>query len=174
MPHRPGRSVRAPRGGLPLLERGRAQRVRPRPYRRCHALLSPEKKYTLIVALDGEFTTRASISEERRTGAIREAIALKERNPQSVVTIVVTTSRKGEPDELSGGRLLRHEEWAELVESSPSRGATAPSGRRAPQIPQPAVPKCGAKNVLTPENRARGDQCNSCADAAEGIGGYGS
>ena len=37
-------------------------------------------------------------------------------------------------------------------------------------------PTCGAKNVLTPKDRALGYCCNSCADAAEGIGfgGYGS
>ena len=35
-------------------------------------------------------------------------------------------------------------------------------------------PNCGTKNVLTPEDRARGYQCDRCADAAEGIGGYGS
>jgi len=35
-------------------------------------------------------------------------------------------------------------------------------------------PNCGAKNRLTPADRARGYQCDRCADALEGIGGYGS
>lgn len=29
-------------------------------------------------------------------------------------------------------------------------------------------PTCGAPNRLTPEDKARGYQCDSCADAAEG------
>lgn len=32
-------------------------------------------------------------------------------------------------------------------------------------------PNCGRKNVLTPADRARGYQCDRCADALEG--GYG-
>ena len=32
-------------------------------------------------------------------------------------------------------------------------------------------PNCGAEDVLTPEDRAHGYQCDRCADAAEG-GGY--
>ena len=33
-------------------------------------------------------------------------------------------------------------------------------------------PNCGAKNRLTPADRARGYQCDSCADRAEGrLGG---
>ena len=35
-------------------------------------------------------------------------------------------------------------------------------------------PTCGAKNRLTPADRARGYQCDACADTQEGIGGYGS
>lgn len=35
-------------------------------------------------------------------------------------------------------------------------------------------PTCGAKNKLTPKDRALGYQCNACADACEGLGGYGS
>lgn len=35
-------------------------------------------------------------------------------------------------------------------------------------------PTCGAKNRLTPADRAAGYQCNSCADRDEGLGGYGS
>lgn len=31
-------------------------------------------------------------------------------------------------------------------------------------------PNCGRKNQLTPADRARGYQCDQCADHAEGIG----
>ena len=34
-------------------------------------------------------------------------------------------------------------------------------------------PTCGAKNRLTPADRARGYQCNACADRDEGGFGYG-
>jgi len=32
-------------------------------------------------------------------------------------------------------------------------------------------PNCGAANRLTPADRARGYQCDACADRAEGFGG---
>lgn len=35
-------------------------------------------------------------------------------------------------------------------------------------------PTCERPNRLTPADRARGYQCDACADAAEGFGGYGS
>jgi predicted RNA-binding Zn-ribbon protein involved in translation (DUF1610 family) len=35
-------------------------------------------------------------------------------------------------------------------------------------------PTCGGKNRLTARDRELGYQCDSCADAAEGLGGYGS
>ncbi len=35
-----------------------------------------------------------------------------------------------------------------------------------------ACPNCGAPNRLTPADRARGYQCDSCADRAEGRGEY--
>jgi hypothetical protein len=34
-------------------------------------------------------------------------------------------------------------------------------------------PNCGAANRLTPADRARGYQCDSCADRAEGRPGFG-
>ena len=55
-------------------------------------LLSPEKKYRLIVALDGEFTTRGFDAEDEAIDVIGEAINLKEKYPQSVVTIVIDQS----------------------------------------------------------------------------------
>jgi hypothetical protein len=50
------------------------------------------------------------------------------------------------------------------------RSALRASSRRNPRnLP---CPNCGAKNRLTPADRARGYQCDSCADRAEG--GFGS
>jgi hypothetical protein len=36
-----------------------------------------------------------------------------------------------------------------------------------------SCPTCKRRNVLTPADRARGYQCDSCADQAEGRHGYG-
>ena len=52
------------------------------------------------------------------------------------------------------------------------RSALRAATRRNPR--NRTCPTCGTKNVLTPLDVARGYQCNACADAAEGIGGYGS
>lgn len=46
------------------------------------------------------------------------------------------------------------------------RAATRKNPRNLP------CPTCGAKNRLTPADRARGYQCDSCADRAEGRWGY--
>ena len=35
-----------------------------------------------------------------------------------------------------------------------------------------ACPTCGRQNVLTPADVRHGYQCNACADAEEGCGGY--
>lgn len=48
------------------------------------------------------------------------------------------------------------------------RAATRTNPRNLP------CPTCHRKNALTPKDRARGYQCDRCADADEGIGGYGS
>jgi phage/plasmid primase-like uncharacterized protein len=46
------------------------------------------------------------------------------------------------------------------------RSALRASSRRNPRnLP---CPNCGAKNRLTPADRARGYQCDACADHAEG------
>ena len=42
------------------------------------------------------------------------------------------------------------------------RSATRTNPRNLP------CPTCGAENVLTPADRARGYQCDNCADRAEG------
>jgi hypothetical protein len=55
-------------------------------------LLSPEKseqKFALIVALDGEFVTRHFDAEEEAIEAIGEAISVKLRQPDAVVTLVL-------------------------------------------------------------------------------------
>jgi hypothetical protein len=44
------------------------------------------------------------------------------------------------------------------------RAATKGNPRNKP------CPTCGAKNRLTPADVARGYQCDSCADRAEGVG----
>jgi ribosomal protein L37AE/L43A len=44
------------------------------------------------------------------------------------------------------------------------RAETASNPRNLP------CPTCGRENVLTPADRAKGYQCDRCADAAEGIG----
>jgi hypothetical protein len=67
------------------------------------------------------------------------------------------------------------EEWADRVAmfaepggDSALRAADAGNPREHP------CPNCGAEDVLTPADVARGYQCDACADAAEGRGGYGS
>lgn len=52
------------------------------------------------------------------------------------------------------------------------RSALRASSRTNPR--NRPCPNCGRKNVLTPKDVALGYQCNTCADAAEGFGGYGS
>lgn len=59
-------------------------------------------------------------------------------------------------------------EFAEPGGRSALRAASARNPRNLP------CPNCGTPNVLTPADRARGYQCNRCADATEGFGGYGS
>lgn len=59
-------------------------------------------------------------------------------------------------------------DFAEPGGRSALRAASKSNPRNLP------CPNCGAKNRLTPKDRALGYQCNACADAAEDIGGYGS
>jgi hypothetical protein len=62
------------------------------------------------------------------------------------------------------------EEWAERVERFAD-----PGGRSALHAAGPGnertlpCPTCGTENVLTPADRARGYQCDRCADMAEGL-----
>lgn len=48
--------------------------------------------------------------------------------------------------------------------NSALRRATRNNPRNLP------CPTCGEENKLTPADRARGYQCDSCADRAEGLG----
>lgn len=52
-------------------------------------------------------------------------------------------------------------EFAEPHGNSALRAATRSNPRNLP------CPTCGARNRLTPADRARGYQCNSCADKCE-------
>lgn len=59
-------------------------------------------------------------------------------------------------------------DFAEPGGRSALRAASKSNPRNLP------CPNCGTKNRLTPRDRALGYQCNACADASEGLGGYGS
>jgi len=66
------------------------------------------------------------------------------------------------------------EEWDEMCRTFADPGGNsalrAASKRNPRNLP---CPSCGAKNHLTPEDRARGYQCDRCADRAErGYDGY--
>jgi DNA-directed RNA polymerase subunit RPC12/RpoP len=56
------------------------------------------------------------------------------------------------------------EDFAEPGGRSALRAASKRNPRNLP------CPTCGTKNVLTPADRARGYQCNRCADRDEGMG----
>ena len=67
------------------------------------------------------------------------------------------------------------EEWADRVEMFADPGGN--SALRAASDSNPRnlpCPNCGTPNVLTPAAVVLGYQCDRCADAAEGFGGYGS
>lgn len=55
-------------------------------------------------------------------------------------------------------------EFAEPGGRSSLRAASASNPRNLP------CPNCGCADRLTPQDVARGYQCNSCADRAEGYG----
>jgi len=59
----------------------------------------------------------------------------------------------------------------QLAEEYATRTGKAISEGDLSDVP---CPNCGRKNQLTPKDRSLGHQCDHCADAAEGIGGYGS
>ena len=58
-------------------------------------------------------------------------------------------------------------DFAEPGGRSSLRAASKSNPRNCPR------PTCGRKNVLTARDVSLGYQCNRCADAAEGHGGYG-
>ena len=66
------------------------------------------------------------------------------------------------------------EEWDERVVMFADPGGNSALRRATPDNPRNLpCPNCGAENVLTPEDRRRGYQCDRCADAAErGIDAY--
>lgn len=63
------------------------------------------------------------------------------------------------------------EEWAERVERFADPGGNSALHAASKSNPRNLnCPTCGAENVLTPADAARGYQCNRCADAEEGLG----
>lgn len=68
----------------------------------------------------------------------------------------------GDPDDDMEGR----EDFADPGGTSALRAATATNPRNLP------CPTCGARNRLTPADRARGYQCDRCADRDERCGGF--
>lgn len=60
-----------------------------------------------------------------------------------------------------------HCDFADPGGRSALRAASHKNPRNLP------CPTCHAPNRLTPADRARGYQCDACADRAEGRGGYG-
>lgn len=67
------------------------------------------------------------------------------------------------------------DEWAERVERFADPGGDSALHAAGPSNPRNLpCPNCGQPNRLTPRDRAAGYQCDSCARALEGFGGYGS
>lgn len=62
------------------------------------------------------------------------------------------------------GDCMGDEAFADPGGRSALRAASKRNPRNLP------CPNCGAPNRLTPADRARGYQCDACADAAEGYG----
>lgn len=60
------------------------------------------------------------------------------------------------------------EEWDERVDMFADPGGNSALRRASAENPRNLpCPNCGAENVLTPEDRRLGYQCDRCADAAE-------
>jgi hypothetical protein len=70
------------------------------------------------------------------------------------------------PDDFDDEDLIDGVGFADPGGRSALRAATPDNPRNLP------CPTCGRPNMLTPIDRARGYQCDICADAAEGRGGY--
>ena len=67
------------------------------------------------------------------------------------------------------------DEWRQRVEMFAEPGGNSALRRASKSNPRNLpCPTCGEPNRLTPADRARHYQCDQCADAAEGFGGYGS
>jgi hypothetical protein len=60
------------------------------------------------------------------------------------------------------------EEWADMVDTFAEPGGRSALRRASKGNPRnKPCPTCKRKNVLTPEDVARGYQCDTCADKAE-------
>ncbi len=66
------------------------------------------------------------------------------------------------------------DEWEERVEMFADPGGNSALRRASADNPRNLpCPNCGAENVLTPEDRRHGYQCDACADRAEmGMDGF--
>jgi len=61
------------------------------------------------------------------------------------------------------------DEWDERVERFADPGGDSALYAASEDNPRNLpCPNCGAENVLTPRDRAKGYQCDRCADIAEG------
>lgn len=61
------------------------------------------------------------------------------------------------------------DEWADRVERFADPGGHSALHAAGPDNPRNRpCPTCGAQNVLTPRDVAKGYQCDRCADVAEG------
>lgn len=61
------------------------------------------------------------------------------------------------------------DEWEERVERFADPGGDSALYAASEDNPRNLpCPNCGAENVLTPRDRAKGYQCDRCADIAEG------
>ncbi len=62
------------------------------------------------------------------------------------------------------------DEWAERVEMFAEPGSNSALRRASRSNPRNLpCPTCGKPNLLTPADRARGYQCDACADRDEGL-----
>lgn len=65
------------------------------------------------------------------------------------------------------------DEWADIVDTFADPGGNSALRAETPENPRDCdCPNCGAENVLTREDKARGYQCDACADALERFGGF--
>lgn len=92
------------------------------------------------------------------------------RNPMDIATSMMPiyndNPRRGyDPDDEPPDPYDEEDDRSEFADPGGGSALRAESPTNPRNLP---CPKCGAENVLTPEDRMRGYQCNRCADRAEG------